>query len=66
MRWKHLTMQLEEFEMNFTKRGGKVIWAQNSQEALDEVLNICKEKNCKTIVKSKSMVTEEIHLNTFS
>jgi L-lactate dehydrogenase complex protein LldF len=51
--------------MNFSKRGGKVIWAQNSQEALDEVLKICKEKNCKTIVKSKSMVTEEIHLNHF-
>src|SRR5665647_309814 len=60
-----LDQQLEEFEMQFTNRGGKVIWAQNSQEALDEVLNICKEKNCKTIVKSKSMVTEEIHLNHF-
>ena len=60
-----LDQQLEQFEMNFSKRGGKVIWAQNSQEALDEVLNICKEKNCKTIVKSKSMVTEEIHLNHF-
>src|SRR5664279_2792325 len=60
-----LDQQLEEFEMNFLKRGGKVIWAQNSQEALDEVLAICKEKNCRTIVKSKSMVTEEIHLNHF-
>jgi L-lactate dehydrogenase complex protein LldF len=60
-----LDQHLEEFEMNFSKRGGKVIWAQNSQEALDEVLKICKEKNCKTIVKSKSMVTEEIHLNHF-
>jgi L-lactate dehydrogenase complex protein LldF len=60
-----LDQQLEQFEMNFSKRGGKVIWAQNSQEALDEILNICKEKNCKTIVKSKSMVTEEIHLNHF-
>src|SRR5664279_1034289 len=60
-----LDQQLEEFEMNFIKRGGKVIWAENSQEALDEILNICKEKNCKTIVKSKSMVTEEIHLNKF-
>nr|MDQ6890115.1 LutB/LldF family L-lactate oxidation iron-sulfur protein [Bacteroidota bacterium] len=57
--------QLESFEMQFTKRGGKVIWAQDSQEALDEIINICKEKNCKTIVKSKSMVTEEIHLNKF-
>ena len=60
-----LDQQLEEFEMKFTKRGGKVIWAQDSQEALDEILSICKEKNCKAIVKSKSMVTEEIHLNHF-
>jgi L-lactate dehydrogenase complex protein LldF len=60
-----LDQHLEEFEMHFTNRGGKVIWAQNSQEALDEILNICKEKNCKTVVKSKSMVTEEIHLNHF-
>ncbi len=58
-----LDQQLEEFELNFGKRGGKVIWAENSQQALDEILNICKEKNCKTLVKSKSMVTEEIHLN---
>ena len=60
-----LDQHLEEFEMHFTKRGGKVIWAHDSQEALNEILNICKEKNCKTIVKSKSMVTEEIHLNHF-
>ena len=60
-----LDQHLEEFEMHFTARGGKVLWAQNSQEALDEILNICKEKNCRTIVKSKSMVTEEIHLNAF-
>ena len=68
IKWKALEtldQQLEEFEMNFSKRGGKVIWAQNSQEALDEILSICKEKNCRTIVKSKSMVTEEIHLNEF-
>ncbi|MEI9933977.1 MAG: LUD domain-containing protein [Ferruginibacter sp.] len=58
-----LDAQLEEFELNFSKRGGKVIWAENSEEAIKEILNICKEKNCKTLVKSKSMVTEEIHLN---
>ncbi len=58
-----LDQQLEEFELNFTKRGGKVIWAENAAQAIEEILNICKEKNCKTLVKSKSMVTEEIHLN---
>jgi len=68
IKWRaleNLHEHLEEFEMHFSNRGGKVIWAQNSQEALDEILAICKEKNCKTIVKSKSMVTEEIHLNHF-
>ena|SRR5665213_1762551 len=60
-----LDQHLEEFEMHFTARGGKVIWADNSQEALDEILSICKEKKCTSIVKSKSMVTEEIHLNHF-
>ena len=59
-----LDQQLENFELNFTKRGGKVIWAENSQQAIEEVLKICKEKNCKKLVKSKSMVTEEVHLNS--
>ncbi len=58
-----LDEQLELFEKNFTARGGKVIWAENATQAMDEILAICKAKNCKTLVKSKSMVTEEIHLN---
>ena len=60
-----LDQQLEQFEKKFTARGGKVIWASTGDEALKEILKICKEKNCRTIVKSKSMVTEEIHLNPF-
>ena len=58
-----LDQQLEEFELQFTKRGGKVIWAEDAVQAIEEILAICKERNCKTVVKSKSMVTEEIHLN---
>jgi L-lactate dehydrogenase complex protein LldF len=58
-----LDQQLEAFEMNFTKRGGKVIWAEDAAQAVDEIVQICKAVNCKTLVKSKSMVTEEIHLN---
>jgi L-lactate dehydrogenase complex protein LldF len=60
-----LDQQLEDFETNFSKRGGKVIWAENAEQALQEILNICKAKNCSSVVKSKSMVTEEIHLNSF-
>lgn len=62
---EHLDQYLEEFEQRFTARGGKVIWAETGQEALEAVLQICKEKNAKQVVKSKSMVTEELHLNDF-
>lgn len=68
LKWKaieNLDKQLESFEAAITKRGAKVIWAETAAEALDAVLAICREKNCTTIVKSKSMVTEEIHLNPF-
>ncbi|MHA4812619.1 LutB/LldF family L-lactate oxidation iron-sulfur protein [Flavitalea flava] len=68
IKWKaieNLDKQLEEFETTFIKRGGRVIWAENSAQALAEILAICKEKKCRTIVKSKSMVTEEIKLNDF-
>jgi len=60
-----LDYYLELFEANITKRGAKVIWAETAQQANDEILKICKEKNCRTLVKSKSMVTEELHLNDF-
>lgn len=68
IKWKAietLDKQLETFEANITKRGAKVIWAEDAQQALNEIKKICEEKNCKTLVKSKSMVTEELHLNHF-
>jgi L-lactate dehydrogenase complex protein LldF len=68
IKWKAietLDQQLEAFEKNFTKNGGRLIWATDAHDALNEILNICKAKDCKSIVKSKSMVTEEIHLNSF-
>ncbi|HKC35866.1 MAG TPA: LutB/LldF family L-lactate oxidation iron-sulfur protein [Chitinophagaceae bacterium] len=68
IKWKaieNLDKMLESFEAKITKRGAKVIWAENAQQALDEIAKICAEKKCKTLVKSKSMVTEEIHLNKF-
>lgn len=62
---EHLDNYLEHFEKQISARGAKVLWAENTQQALDEIGKICAAKNCKTLVKSKSMVTEEIHLNTF-
>ncbi|ODS78873.1 MAG: [Fe-S]-binding protein [Cytophagaceae bacterium SCN 52-12] len=60
-----LDYYLLEFESNFTKAGGKVIWAENAQQALDAIGEICAGKCASVVVKSKSMVTEEIHLNSF-
>lgn len=66
VKWKaieNLDKYLEQFEKNFTARGGKVIWAETAEEALEAVVTICKEKGARQVVKSKSMVTEELHLN---
>jgi L-lactate dehydrogenase complex protein LldF len=68
IKWKvmeNLDKYLLEFEKNFQKRGGKVIWANDAEEANREILNILKKAGVKTLVKSKSMVTEEIQLNEF-
>lgn len=68
IKWKaleNLDKMLESFEAKIIKRGAKVIWAEDAKQALEEISKICAEKNCKTLVKSKSMVTEEIHLNKF-
>ena len=68
IKWKaieNLDKQLEDFDTAITKRGAKVIWAEDAQQALEAIGKICAEKNCKTLVKSKSMVTEEIHLNKY-
>jgi L-lactate dehydrogenase complex protein LldF len=68
VKWRvmeNLDKFLPEFEANFIKRGGKVIWANDAEEAQREILNIIQKRNGKTVIKSKSMTTEEIHLNEF-
>lgn len=68
VKWKtieSLDKYLEQFEKRFTSNGGKVIWAENAEEARQAVLQICRDKNTTQVVKAKSMVTEEIHLNDF-
>ncbi|MSP08715.1 MAG: iron-sulfur cluster-binding protein [Chitinophagaceae bacterium] len=62
---EHLDLYLTQFEEQITKRGTKVFWAEDSEQALNFIGELCKEKQCKSVVKSKSMVTEEIHLNDY-
>jgi L-lactate dehydrogenase complex protein LldF len=59
----HLDAYLTEFEEKLTARGTKVFWASNGQEARDYVVALAKEKGARSIIKSKSMTSEEIHLN---
>jgi L-lactate dehydrogenase complex protein LldF len=59
----NLEKYLIEFEAAFIKRGGKVIWAQDAEEAMKESLQIMKKANAKTVVKAKSMTTEEVQFN---
>lgn len=61
----NLDKYLVEFEANFTKRGGKVIWALNSQQAVDEIYTIILKNNYQHIVKSKSVLSEEIELQKY-
>ncbi len=61
----NLDIYLEDFERNATKNGIKVHWAKDAEEHNAIVLSILQEKNCKAIVKSKSILTEECHLNPY-
>lgn len=60
-----LDILLERFESNALKNGFKVHWANDSKEANEIVLNLMIENNVTKILKGKSMVSEETHLNHF-
>jgi L-lactate dehydrogenase complex protein LldF len=62
---ENLDKYLLQFEENFRKRGGRVIWAETKEDALREILAIFERKRARSVVKSKSMATEEIHLNEY-
>ncbi len=58
-----LDKYLIEFEDNFIKNGGKIIWARDTNDAINGILEVAKKHDLKRAVKSKSMTTEEIDLN---
>jgi L-lactate dehydrogenase complex protein LldF len=59
----HLDHYLEQFVNNAELRGAKVHWARDASEANQIVCSLAHERGARNVVKSKSMVTEEIHLN---
>jgi L-lactate dehydrogenase complex protein LldF len=60
---ENLDFYLEQFESQVLARGGRVIWCRDGSEVVDFLTGLAREKNARLVVKSKSMTTEEIHLN---
>ncbi len=60
---QHTDELLELFVKNCEAHGGHVYVAKSKADATQWVRNLVKEKGVKTIVKSKSMASEEIHFN---
>jgi len=60
---ENMDVYLTRLEQKVLSAGGNVHWAETAADARRIVLQIAKENNVKTAVKSKSMATEEIGLN---
>src|SRR5690625_3070523 len=60
---ENLDFYLEQLSEQVKKRGGNVYFAQTAEEANDYIRNIVKRRKGQKVVKSKSMITEEIGLN---
>jgi L-lactate dehydrogenase complex protein LldF len=61
----NLDTLLETFERNVTARGGHVHWARDAAEARTITLGILREQGARSVLKGKSMVSEEIALNPY-
>lgn len=59
---EELENQLKEFEINISSRGAKVIWALDANDARRAIIDILEKHHVKHVVKSKSMITEELEL----
>ncbi|SDC55077.1 L-lactate dehydrogenase complex protein LldF [Algoriphagus faecimaris] len=61
----HLGDYLEEFEQKASENGIQIHWAKDAEEHNQLVLQIIQKTNSSYIVKSKSILTEECHLNPY-
>lgn len=59
----HREELMAQFVRNAEAAGSKVFLAKDTKEANDYVINLARQKKAKLIAKSKSMVSEEAHLN---
>ena len=59
----HLDRYLDEFAASVERRGGDVHWADSADDARRIVADIATSRGVRHVVKSKSMVSEELELN---
>jgi L-lactate dehydrogenase complex protein LldF len=59
----HLDQYLEQLEASVLRLGGHVHWAATAEDARRIVVDIARSTGCRRAVKSKSMTSEEVHLN---
>lgn len=63
--FKKLDNLLVDFDTNFTKNGGNLLWANDSDEARKMIYDILNQNKVKKIVKTKSSTIEEIELISY-
>jgi L-lactate dehydrogenase complex protein LldF len=59
----NLAENLELFEKNISDRGATVLWASDGNDAIAYIRQILLENSARLVVKSKSMITEEVQFN---
>ena len=57
---EHLDYYLDQLSRNVERAGGHVFFAKDAQEANDYVAKVAADNGVKTVIKSKSMVSEEM------
>jgi L-lactate dehydrogenase complex protein LldF len=60
---RELDQHLERLTEEIQRAGGQIHFAGDGQECVGIVLRLARERGVRAVVKSKSMATEEIHLN---
>jgi L-lactate dehydrogenase complex protein LldF len=62
---ENLDKYLIEYESSVLRKGGKVVWITDAEQALAEVSSIIKRVGSQKVLKSKSSITEELGLNEY-
>lgn len=60
--FKKLDKFLVDFDTRFTKNGGKILWANDIDDAKQMIYDILSQERIKKVVKTKSSTIEEIDL----